>query len=297
MTITPMSAVLGLPPMTWRRLTSPPYDIANFRGGHIQAPREYPFIDGSGHEWTGQKDKVFDFTLYFLNELGDDLFPNSFNEWFEAFAIDGEPDSLFHPLLGEVDARPLDWDVELSTKRESGVIFKVKFTDTILDPEEVAEVAVAILNLEEAAVAVDEDMEILKVDWPTGQRVDSALDLARQLASLAFSARLTIEGMVNQAKAILGGVIDDVLALNDHATWALDTNLKSMFVAVEAIGEAAGVDKGGREVGFHLTTFERSIDDFATSKKNTVGEIYTLNFHLVGQPSIPKGTSVKYFAS
>ncbi len=297
MTISPLSVVLGLPPMKWRGLTSPPYDIANFKGGHIQSPREFPFIDGSGHVWTGRKEITLDFTLYFLNELGADLFPVKFNEWFEAFAIDGTFDTLEHPILGEIDARPLDWNVELSTQRESGVVMSVNFTDTVVDPEAEAEITLAVVNLTEAAVAVDEDMKIVKVDWPTGKRVDSALDLARQLASLAFSARLTIEGMVNQAKAILGGVIDDVLALNDHATWALDTNLKSMFIAVDAIGEAAGVESAGREVGFHKTSFERSIDDFASSKGNTVGEIYTLNFQLVGQPSIPSGTTVQYFAS
>lgn len=284
--------------MTFRGLVSPPYDIANFSGSFSLAQKRYPYVDGASFDNVGRDPIPMSFKLYFLNTLGEDLFPELFEKWVNGLILDGRVGELEHPLLGSMNVMPKSWSVQLSANTTSGIIMDVSFIETIQDPENatsstiVAEFPVVRV----AAAAVDQDYSKLNLKWPDGARTDSLLDLVDQIEGLVFSARLTAEGVLNQAIGFIDNLLDSVenIASNSSRIWALVTNLTLISNSFRDIKERLGL-QSEREVAQRTYEFNVSIDAVAADTGNSVGEIMTLNTSLLGQPTVPAGKPVSYF--
>src|SRR5689334_11379163 len=109
--------------------------VASFKFSHDQAPREYPYVNGAGHDWTGLKAIPIEVLLYFVNTIEPRSFPDEFNFWMENL-LDGTPGKLVHPILGEIDAVVMEGSVELVAQNRAGVVVHVTFEKTRLDLEQ-----------------------------------------------------------------------------------------------------------------------------------------------------------------
>ena len=278
--------------MLWRGIEPPPYDTASINGGYQQSERKYPYLDGAGHDNVGANPIPMNFKLYFLNSLRPFMFPNHFGTWRDAVIRDGSPGDLVHPLLGKVRAVPVSWQVELAAQKTSGVIMTVSFSTTIEDPEADAAVAELVVDMQQLAAAADEDLEVLDIDYPSGERTDSLLDLMKQIESAAFSARLSIQGMANQAKGIVDGLVESVERLNDHAAWAASFNLKELGNSLEKLANQKPTPRATATI---VLQHDSTLDEVAAQVGNTVGEVVTLNPKLLRAPIIRAGEAVVYF--
>lgn len=291
---TPSNIITGLPAVTWRNLDSPPYDMANARGGWDLSEGSFPYVDGKSHDNMGRQPIPFSFRFLFINTVQPESFPELFTEWFKAVAIDGTPDKLLHPIIGEVDARVVSWDLELVATRTAGVVLTVEWTDTLLDPEKGQKLKGVPVNVQAAAVACDNQMEQLGISYPTGERTTSFNDMVNQLDSLAYSTRLKVEGMVTQAIGTIDNVIETVDHVEEHGAWALSFNLKQLREGVQHLQEEAE-DRFIRRTGLFVTPREMTIDELATELDNLVSEIMGLNPTILALPYVPSRTNVLYF--
>lgn len=291
---TPANIITGLPAASWRNLDSPPYDMANINGGWDLSEGAFPYIDGKSHDNMGRKEMPMSFRFYFVNTVQEDAFPKLFTEWFEAVAIDGTPDRLLHPIIGEVDARVTTWDLELVATRTAGVLLTVNWVDTLLDPEKGQQIKGVPVNVQEYAAAVDVQMHNLEIEYPTGERTTSFSDMVGQIDGLMFSARLRVEGMVNQALGVVRRVTEVVDHSTDHRRWALSFNLKSLYNGLQDFGDA--VKRAAvRPTKVMITQRSMSLAELAKETGNTLAELMGLNPLLLGSPTVAKGVPVAYF--
>jgi hypothetical protein len=253
----PHNAITTLPLMRFRGVTAPPYTEAPMNGSHTQAQRDYPYIDGAGHDNVRRDPMKFNFQLQFINGLAKTsstrLFPELFIDWQNAFIFNGSEGTLVQDIEG------------------------------------------AAIAIKELAQKADEAIESAGIEYPTGERTDSLLDLARQIESFAFSAKLSIQGIQNQAFGIVNGLIDSVNALQDHTEWATHDALLDFWSALGDLNERAL--SSVRPTANKIVDHETTIDAFAETVGNTAGEIITLNTELLGTPTIAAGTNVTYFES
>lgn len=292
--ITPFNVLPGLDSFTWRGLEAPPYDTASISGGYNQSERVYPYIDGAGHDNVGAKPIPLNFKLYFLNSLRDKLFPELFVDWRQAVAIDGSVGDLVHPLLGKIRAVPVNWEIELSAARTSGVVMNVTFSTTVEDPEESVEFTAKLATVESEAAQADIDIQTLGIPFPSDAGFPNLLELIKSIEGQIFSARLTIEGALNQVIGIVDGLVDSVERLNDHRAWAAQANLKGLRNSLVDLGNAIG--ESARKTTELVIQTASPLDVVARITGNTVGEIITLNPSKLRTPFVEPGESVKYFA-
>jgi len=293
--VTPQNALLGLPALQWRGVSSPPYDNVSYSVSHSLAERRYPYIDGAGHDNTGRDPIEFPFKLYFLNTLQPGLFPDLFLEWETNVIIDKSIGDLIHPFRGKVECRPKSWNVTMSTQAISGAIVDVVFVETIRDPVSPQDAITSTVALNALAAEVDNQMATLGIPYPTGERTTSLKDLIGQVQGLILSTRLSVEGMVNQAQGIVARIVDITESVRkDHETWPLESSLKRLHGSLEDFKEAHGLNFA-RGTAEHVTQIIETINSVAALVGNTESEIMGLNINLLRSPSIPVGTSVKFF--
>lgn len=287
-----LNVIPSLPPMTWRGIVAPPYDMASASGAHQQAERRFPYIDGASHDNVGRDPFQMPFTLYFLNSLRDEVFPDLFLEWQGAFVLDGSSGELAHPIWGKTQARPVSWTIDLSSQRTSGVVMEVVFVETF-DESPPGVMATWDVSLVTLAEAVDAGMAALGIDWPTGERTTSLADLLKQVQGAVFSTRLTITGMANQALGTLDRIIDDLDDITDHKKWSVQSNVKELRNRVVDFKNKFAAKS--RKTYLEEIVTDSTIDGLVRSH-NTVADLIALNPTLMSRPIIRKGTTVMFFA-
>ena len=97
----------NLQEITWGALTAPCIETS-FDGGHDQAERKYPYVDGAAHDNTGRTPYSIRATLVFNNTIASDLLPARLEKWLDALE-NGKIDGLSHPVLGNMFARVMTW--------------------------------------------------------------------------------------------------------------------------------------------------------------------------------------------
>lgn len=291
---TPTNIITGLPGAMWRGLVDPPYDAANVSGGFDLSRGKFPFVNGYSHDNMGATETEFPFRFYFLNSLGEDLFPGLFREWSQAVILDGTPDKLLHPIFGEFDARVTKWDVELQAQRTAGVIFNVTWVNTILDPDEPQKFEGVPVNLQEVAAQADEDLNNLEIDFPTGETTTSLTDMIGQINGLAFSFKNRIDGIVNKALGLVESIIETVEALETHRKWAAEANLKALHRGMTLLKDASK-RQPLRPTKLFFTPRPMSLDEIAGEVGNSLEDMVALNAALLSAPAVPLGTPVNYF--
>jgi prophage DNA circulation protein len=294
---TESNIITGLADLSWRKLEPPEYDIVGLKGGWDLSRGSFPYVHGASHDNMGRQEIPMSARLMFLNTLSPGSFPDLFNKWFKAVAIDPTPDKLVHPILGEVDARVLDWEVELTAVRTDGVVMLVNWTDTLLDPEKKKKLAGITINIQETAAVVQEQIEELDPPfvWPDGIGDTDLFDMIGQIEGLIETSMLRVQGLINQALGMIQSITDLVDRANEAKNWSLSSNLKKLYVGMLDLQKSAH-RFAGRETKIMITQRTMTVGDVAAETDNTVGEIIGLNPVLLSFPQIPKGAMVSHFA-
>lgn len=291
--VTPNSIIYGLAPLLWRGLEAPPYDVAGFDFSHSQAEKRYPYIDGAAHDWTGLDPVSMKFTLYFINTLRRDAFPQLWEQWRKAL-LNGAPGELQHPLLGRMDAVPKSGSVDLKATTTAGVIVQVEWTKTLLNPEKADTFEALTVNAQALARAVDAETQALGFTYPTGIGGDTSFfDLLLQIEGAIQGLQMTALGKIRQLQGKLNIAIR-FLNIPNHTRWAALALCRQLYVASMDMANALGRESARRTARATYTA-PMTFGDVAASTGNTVAEILGLNLALARAPTIPAGTAVTYY--
>lgn len=294
---TESNIITGLSDLAWRGLDPPEYDIIGMKGGWDLSRGEFPYVNGVSHDNMGRQEILMSANLMFVNTVTPGAFPDLFNKWFKAVAIDPTPDKFVHPILGEVDARVVDWDVQLTAQNTGGVIMLVNWTDTLLDPEKEQNLADLTINIQATAAVVQEQIKALDPPfvWPDDHKSDTDLfDMISQIEGLIELSMLKVQGLINQVLGMIQSVTDLVDKANEAKNWSLSSNLKKLYVGMLDLKNSA-FKFSGRETKILQTPRSMTVDDIAAHVGNTVGEIIGLNPHLLSLPQLPAKSIVTYF--
>jgi prophage DNA circulation protein len=278
-------------------LPSVPCSAAGFTFRHTQAPRKYPYVDGEGHDHTGREAIPLPVTLHFINTLsleqpGVVLFPDVYEAWMERL-LDGKPALLDHPLRGTVNARVLEGTVELAATSTAGVTVNATFVESLDDPTETTESAGTGVSLAEAEAIAEANASAVGVSYPTGELElglgDSIASVSGQITSGINSAT----GQLNQVTSNVEGMIEDCEAIGSAAYAATDA-LTAVWEGLKTLAEHAPVQLQ-QSIGSGTTASDTTLDQIAGDTGNKLSDIIGLNPTLLRLPTVPRGTSYKFY--
>jgi prophage DNA circulation protein len=288
--------IAELPLLTWRDLDPVPCDIASYDFSHAQARREYPYINGFGHEWMGRDSVVINARLYFTNTHFDRVlyYPDVWGRWRSALLEDGTPGDLVHPDLGTIEAVCLSGKVQIVSQVRSGIIVDVTFEEHQGDPEEAVLFTVPTVDPGALAKAADAATAAYKLNFP---EEDTGLtDLFSAWESIKgqlFSASLSITGAVNRMMGTVASLVEDFEALNSNDAHPVLSVLKRLWSSLEDFKKLA--ESNQRTTAKKVVGNDTTLPTFAGEVGNTLNEIMGLNLGFLKKPKVPKGSTLLYY--
>ncbi len=296
----PHSVIYGLPRMKLDGLKAPPYDLAAFDFGHDHGERRYPYIRGASHPWTGMAPESLQFTLYFLNTLEENMFPDHWNKWW-AKLQKGEPQAMVHPILGIILVVVRGGSVKLAAQSTSGIEVQVQFATTILDPAEKQDFDTLTVDVKDAAKAVDQALEEWEDLTPALPPV-SFLDMIKQIQGFILALKLDALSLIAQVQAYIDGImalidlfkadVEDATA--GHRQGEARDALLNLWVRLEDMADAIGAEQN-RKTGSIVLTADTTLEAFAEAHANKLEEVVSLNVNALATPIVPKGTMLHFY--
>lgn len=298
MAILPSEVVKGLPALTWRGLTAP-CEAAPFQFSHTQVPRPFPYRDSEGHNWTRRNPIQFTVKLHFNNTVETDAFPKLYNQWQDAL-FDGSSGKLKHPILGILTARVLGGDVELVAQNQAGVVVQVTFTETNDDPENPDELSRPTVSTAAAAKAADKACQAAKIKYPkvVDPPVTDLEGFVGAIQGTIISVGLSVSGklsMIGKFKGMVDQMIDTVTLEDNVILWPALHNLQVLRDSLNELEELTKANS--RPTASRTVTANTTLSEFAASVNNSLTDVIDLNPTLLARPSIPAGTTIRYFTS
>ncbi len=288
--------VAEMPPLRWRQLGFAHCSSASYDFAHDQASRLYPNVDGEGHDWTGRRSIVVKVRLHFLNTMFGDTteqYPTNWNIWRPAL-FDGKPGLLQHPDLGEFDAVVLDGHVEIVAQTRSGVVVDVTFAEHVEDPEISFQFAKASADPGAAAAGADAAIKHFLQPYPDGMAETDFFEAWASIKGQVFSIGVSLNGMVNRLQGHVTSMINDVESLNDPSTNPLTSALLGFWGSLQDFKKNAE-RLTARTTATRTLTADTTLTAFATLVGNTLNEIMGLNLQALKTPTVPKGTTLRYY--
>lgn len=288
-----VDVVSQLPLLEYDGLTAP-CDSAPFQGGHVQAPREFPYIDGDGHDNVRRKSYTTTVTLYFIEGVEEGSFTRKWPVWRERLE-DGSAGDLRHPLLGNFRARVNSWSGELTAQNRGGIVVTVEFVETnedVTEPQEftVDDIALSVVAAEAEAGAAEFD-----VNYPDGAANPT---LGETIAGIEGSIQALGQDLSGDLNAAIGNVeimigqLENIASGNAFAYAALD-NMIAVHSKLTGLKEKAAAE--ARPTASVTLTADTTIDGFAAEVGNTTDEIRGLNLAALKSPIVSKGSTLRYY--
>jgi prophage DNA circulation protein len=266
---------------------------------HSLPVRQYPYVDGDGHDHTGRRSAVMPVQLLFWNTLileqpGIILFPSVFNEWLQRL-LDGRSGNLEHPIFGNRRARVMRGSVPLVADVRDGVTVDVTFIETLDEPEQQIPFSGPETSVAASALAAQSACDEFDIDYPDGQSDGTDLVSAvRGVIGQLDSTATQIDGTINRVMGNVVRMLDDAEALNDHNAYAAVDNLTTLWAGLKQLKEHLPV-KLQRAVGSAVTDTTTTLDKIARLRGNKLEDIINLNPVLLAEPFVLKGTRYLYF--
>lgn len=300
--------IADLPELEWRGLTAP-CSVASYTVTFDLAPRAYYGTDGYGHDNTGRQSTPFPVTLWFINTVRANAFPELFQQWQDACVNDKSPDWLLHPIVGLTRARVQSWAVDHGANMRAGVKVDVVFVETLEDADTRVDFNGPQVAPEAAALAADTAMAAVGVSYPTkttlaslapitGQStLDQATSLQEAYAAVKgqlFSASLTATSAISGLLGIVVTIVSDIDALGSHDAWAARWNVLSFYASLKRI--QSDVERViARATATQVLQKDTTLDEFARAKSNTLIDIMSLNVQALRSPVVLKGQTLRYY--
>lgn len=291
----PHNVIAQLPPLEWRGLTAPPYDVITMSWAHDQAARGVPYVDGEMHDWTGRRSFEFTVRLFFLNTIGEGvLFPDAWEGggWKDAL-LDGSSDTLQHPLLGPVLARVAGGKTEIRSSIRSGIIVDCTWIEDLDDPGGPQGLIPPTFDAGTLANAADVGAAAFDVRFPPNKGYTSLLDAWNAIKSGLFSVSLSLGGQLDQLMGIVVTMADAIDDLNDATAIAAHDNLVSFWTALR--DTAAKVAATNRPTAKLVLRQDTTLEAFAASVSNSLADCMGLNLHALRLPIVHRGTTLTYY--
>jgi prophage DNA circulation protein len=314
--------ISGLAELTWRpdsfsEALRAPCGTASFEFSHSLPERSYPYVDGKGHDWTGRDPIPLPARLFFLNTLEPASFPENWNDWQPAL-FTGEAGDLVHPILGLLRARVQRGSVTLAAEERSGVVLDVSWIETLDDPAELfffGELSVIEVNLSSRALAAEAAAKAFgvtytpgvvaaaftpsttptKPSFPTAEAHTTLVSAVAELQSyaVASSGAAAAVSLATQLAGRVNQMVRDVEDLRDPEAWPAYDNLVATWTMLRDLERR--LEKKQRPTARRQLGTATTLDAFADSVSNNLGEIVSLNPHALGHPLVEKGVFLRYY--
>jgi hypothetical protein len=301
-TIAPYDAIAALPELI---VTDPDvgelppvaYNDVGYRFSHDYGVSAYPYIDDAVHEHTGRGPIDLTTRLEFNEVIRPGSFSSDWRLWRRAL-LSGSIKDMQHPDLGSFPVVVSGGDVQILSSYRAGVVVSVTWRTTLRDPEEALDLDSDRLTLDEAALAADEAMENVELNFPTGFVATSFRELLAQINSAQFLLELEALRVIAQAQGLISEVhsiaeSDPVLGAQHARVEAMDALVK-LYATTEAVKEKLGAVT--RKTKSLVTNSPISLPAFAAEVGNTLDEVMQLNVGAIAAPIVPEGTFLRYFA-
>jgi len=309
--------VQDLPPPAWQDNPFPQYRKMSGDFKFRQAVRTWPYVDVQGHDYTGRDSSPFELELYFINTCTIPV-PNGYARWFPEYyqAVmatmqTGKAGNLDHPLLGRVRAVLKAVHFEISADNLSGALVRAQWEETNESPSTTIAFFGNITTSDPATLAGNADalcaywnvsaasslpsMMVLTQFGLTSTSTVSLRSLWGSIASSVFSFTSAVLGAINSLVGIVDTMIDAINALDSVLTWQADDALLSFRAYL--VQASVTIAQQSRPVASRTLSEPTTLDQFAAQTGNDLSDIIKLNVTYLGQPEVPKRSTLRYYAS
>lgn len=292
-------AISTLQQVSFDGLPEVPCQFVGLDWAHSLPARQYPYVNGDGHDWTGRRSSTIQVKLFFLNSLtleqpGIQLFPGVFSQWLERL-FDGSAGNLTHPVRGNIRARVMGGSAPLTSEVRAGAIVDVTFVETLDDPEQQIPFVGPQSSVEASALAAQAACDAVGVEYPDGELdAPDLITAVRQVLGEIDSTATEAEGRISQLQGAVVRMLDDAEHLNDHNAYAAVDNLTTLWASLQQLKEHLPV-KLQRAVGDGIAAANVTLDRLARQHGNDLQDLMNLNPTLLRLPVVPKGARYRYF--
>lgn len=283
----------NLQEITWGALTAPCLETS-FDGGHDQAERKYPYVDGAAHDNTGRTPYSIRATLVFNNTIASDLLPARLEKWLDSLE-NGKIDGLSHPVLGNMFARVMTWSATVDpSKDRGGITLQVTWVESFFDPTELTvRLPGTELSPKVYGKALDQAMQLTGYSVPEGLGFESfelAVNNLSTLPTQSLDYTREAERIAGYADTVSLQVAVKDLLRDVPVEWL--SECLTMGLRAQA---ATGASQNYRNVQQITLPNDISLDAFAKLYGNTFEDALGLNSGLVTGPIIKAGTSLAFY--
>lgn len=285
--------ISNLQEITWGTLTAPCLETS-FDGGHDQAERKYPYVDGAAHDNTGRTPYSVRATLVFNNSIASDLLPARLQRWIDALE-DGTINNFGHPVLGNFDARVMSWSGTVDpSKDRGGITLQVTWVESFFDPTALSlRLPGTELSPKVYGKALDQAMQLTGYSVPDGlgfESFESSVNNLETLPKQSLDYSREAERIAGYADTVSLQVAVKDLLRDVPVEWL--SECLTMGLRAQA---ATGASQNYRNVQQIQLPNDISLDAFAKLYGNTFEDALGLNAGLVTGPIIKAGTSLAFY--
>lgn len=307
--------IQDLPPLKWRGLLAPSYDVLPFSWKNRLPSRQYYGVDGDAHDPTGRDSIPFKARLYFINTVIPQMqgptriFPDYWELWRNQL-MDGAAGDLEHPAFGLVRARVPDVSGVVETKCLSGIIVDISWIETNEDPSTL--VAVGNVPADPANLAAQADTNAAAFNvvvapgrlpimfqvqygltFPNGFVQPTLAGIFDAIRSSVFAVDLSSLDMLSALMGDVAAMVAALQLLNTASVWPAIVSCRSFWMALRTM--ALNIGAAARTTGVEVLSKDTTLDAFARAHNNSVPEIMALNAAALRGPYAPRGMALSYY--
>lgn len=284
---------------SWRGVSFP-IEMVGEKGGQRLAIHHKMDRDGAQVESTGRLPLSFTVKAYFLegltpgqNESWADLYPQGWLQMRD-YLMKKSTGIFVHPLYGEINCKPVAWNVAFTSEIRSGVIVDMEFMETIDDTDVGVVLAPTVISgVTSAALNLDTQMLNPVTKPPFVPNMGGFPSYSSAVSDILSIGQLQgvnkIDNLTNELFSFGDSlnIADDLVAAFSDVTYdfidALNT-LKLQFQFSQ------------KDTAIYTVGFDTTLASIAGFVGNSITQIIELNPFLLAEPIIPRDTEVAYYS-
>lgn len=278
------------------------------------AIHKFPGLDGGRVENTGRNPGVFQITGIFSNHIDPangetwkkgTLYPGVFTKVYNAL-LQNKEGTFVHPILGNINARVVNFKVGLDPRFRDGQIITMTFIETVSQNQSILS---APTNIQTTASNLD--VQILK----NPQLVPSTMSIGNFFSSLVASIKAITSYPTTVVTSVFGQINASIFQVNSLISFIVSnfdgdtTNgplaapiksqaillLSQLFDTKRLLFNQNSTANNKQTVGSYTTQSKTTLVALSNILGNSITQICTLNPNLLSTLTIPANTVVNFF--